>query len=141
MAEPTRRRRGHAASSARIFTAGLSSAAAFGMVAGMAVTAARHEKEPSEPAALSVDTSLVPSAVPPASTPPAAVPSEVVVVIRRHWIAPASEPGTVSAPTTPAPAPLLVTTPARPAPVAAPAPTPRAAPRPAARPVTRTRGS
>jgi hypothetical protein len=112
------RRRRHAAASARILSAGLSAGTAFGIVGAMAVTAGAHE--PSVPAALRADTDPVPAA-----------PADVVVVIRRHWGAagPAD------------PAPLLVTTPARPASVAGaePAPAP-AAPR-QLRPVTRTRGS
>lgn len=136
MAEPTRRRRGHAAATARILTTGLSSAAAFGMVAGMAVTTGGHEQLASEPAALPADARPVPVA-----TPPTGVAPEVLVVIRRHWIPAPSVPGTPGASTTPTPAPLLVTTPARPAPIAAPVPAQIAAPRPAPRPVTRTRGS
>ena len=93
MAERPRRRRGHAAATARILTAGLSSAAAFGMVAGMAVAGATDNQ---------------PEAPPP--TPPAAVapgvPAEGVVVVRRYL-----RPGSV---------PLLAQAPARPAPAAAP---------------------
>ena len=53
MAQAPRRRRGHAAASARILTAGLSSTAAFGLVAVMALTAVGDE-EAARPAAASV---------------------------------------------------------------------------------------
>jgi len=128
MAEPIRRKRRHAAGSARILTAGLSSAAAFGMVAGMAVTAAAGQKG-GAPAPLPTDANPVTAASP--LTAPAGV-----IVIRRHWIPVPSDRGP-GAPTTPAPTPLLATAPARPAPVTGPTPVRAVAPRP----VTRTRSS
>jgi hypothetical protein len=85
MGGPARRRRRHAAASSRILAAGLSSAAALGMVAGMGADA-RSGRAGSEPER--------------------------------------------AAPLLPAPAPLLRTAPARPAPPAR-----------SARPVTRTRSS
>ena len=98
-----RRRRRHVAASARILTAGLSSAAALGMIADMAVSGAtgnQPEATLSQPAA---------------DAPPA--PSEGAVVIRRHWIA-----GTAPLPApTRAPAPARSVQAARPA---APAPRP-----------------
>ena len=94
MAERPRRRRGHAAASTRILTAGLSSAAAFGMVAGMAVTGATDNQPEATPA------------TPPAAAVTPRVPAESVVVVRRYL-----RPGSV---------PLLAQAPARPAPPAAP---------------------
>lgn len=122
MAEPSRRRRGHAAASARILTAGLSSAAAFGMVAGMAlVAAADGDGTPTSPAVpTGVDGDPSTAAVAPAS-------QEVVVVVRRHW------PSAPVAVTAAKPAPLRAT--------ASPTAAQAAAPRPAARPITRTRSS
>ena len=108
-----RRRRGHAATSARILTAGLSSATAFGMVAGMAVTARAGQD-----VAASRATTAGPGMQDPAA---AAVPPTQVVIVRRHW---ATTPGAGAA--------------AAPAAVAA-APAPIRTSRP--RPVARTRGS
>lgn len=121
MAGPARHRRPHTAASARILTAGLSSAAAFGMVAGMALTAAADEETA---AVMAVpprsDTPPVSTALPPA-------PQDVIVVVRRHW--------------TSMPTPLPRTSPA---PIRAATPPPAAqvpAPKPTMRPLTRTRGS
>lgn len=109
MAEPTPRRRGHKAASARILTAGLSSAAAFGMVAGMAVSASAGG-DAGDAATAVLDTEPLPP------TTAATAPAEVVVVIRRHWVPGAAVPAgsAVSGP-----APVLVTTPAQPTTAAA----------------------
>lgn len=124
MAAPSRRRRGHAAASARILTAGLSSAAAFGMVAGMALATAADDdgtvSSPAVPAGFDQE---------PVTTAVAAAPHEVIVVVRRHW---PSAPIAVTA-ASPAPAPLRAT-------ATAPA-VQAAAPGPVARPITRTRSS
>lgn len=124
------RRRVHAAASSRIFTAGVSSAAAFGMVVGMALGAGGPDGEPGQVALDEM-----------ASAPPAAAPApgpREVVVIRRHWIQVPSGPATPAA----LPArPTAATVPGRAAPVSAPAnpvPTPQPASR---RPITRSRGS
>ena len=121
----------HAAASSRIFAAGVSSAAAFGMVAGMALAAgAGPDGEPGEVALDKV------AWAPPAATP-APGPREVVV-IRRHWIQVPSGPAIPAA----LPArPTAATDPGWAAPVSAPAnpvPTPQPTPR---RPITRSRGS
>lgn len=131
------RRRGHTAATARVLTAGLSSAAAFGMVAGMAVSQPAGAPSPKVP----VDGAGSEVAAPLAGTP-TTVPPDVVVVIRRHWVA---------APVTGAAVPVSIptagvspTVAARPAPaVAMPAPAAIAARPavPAIRPVTRSRGS
>ena len=137
MTGPTQRRRGHAAASARILTAGLSSAAAFGIVAGLAVTDAAG---PRSGAADSTALRSEPS-VPPAA--PMTAPPQAIVVIRRHWVpVPSGNSSPVSAaPVAPALTPLLVTSPARPAQVTPPTPARVAVPQPVPRPVTRTRGS
>ena len=129
MAEPAaRRKKRHAAASARILTAGLSSAAALGMVAGMAATRTDPEAAMAEPAA--------PGTPGQVAAPP---PEQTVLVIRRHWLTAPS----AALPVTGAAAPqraaggttAAAATPTRPAaPVIA-------SPRPAPRPVTRTRGS
>lgn len=140
MAERTRPRRGHAAASARIVSAGFSSAAALGMVAGIAVSATAGEKAtlPEAPVVRRDAAAASPAAS--ATTPP-----ELVVVIRRHWVQVPSLPPTPAA-RTPTPTPPLVTPPGRTIPTTAqapatPTPAPQPAPRPAPRPVTRTRGS
>jgi hypothetical protein len=115
MAGHRRRRRGHAARSARILTAGLSSATAFGMVAGMAVTARAGQD-----VAASRATAAGPGMQDPAA---ASVPPTQVVIVRRHW---ATTPG--SGATT---APVAVAVAAAPAPIRTSRP----------RPVARTRGS
>jgi hypothetical protein len=112
-ADPVRRRRRHSAASARILTAGLSSAAAFGMVAGMSAPAT------------GAGTAGAGAAMPERETVP---PESSVLVIRRHWL-----PATAT-PAGPLPA-AAAATPARPRPSLV------AAPRPAPQPVTRTRGS
>lgn len=127
------RRRAHAAASSRIFTAGVSSAAAFGMVAGMALaTGAGSDGGPGEVA-------LVPADAAPAApaTTPVPGPREMVV-IRRHWIQVPSGPATPAA-SPPSPAVTSATaTPATASAPASPARTPQPAPR---RPVTHSRGS
>jgi hypothetical protein len=122
------RRRVHAAASSRIFTAGVSSAAAFGMVAGMGLAAgAGPSGEPGEVALVPAD----------GATTPAPGPREVVV-IRRHWIQLPSGPAT---PGTPPARPTAATVPGGPAPASASA-TPVRAPQPAPRrPITHSRGS
>ncbi|HVW35104.1 MAG TPA: hypothetical protein VHL53_21405 [Acidimicrobiia bacterium] len=131
MAGLTRRRRSHAAASARILTAGLRSAAAFGIVAGLAVNADPGHQSPSATAQLPAG----------AASPPASPGGSEVVVVRRHWIpVPAgAAPAAGSTPSPPAAESLAI--PARPAPLAASQPAPAVAARPAPRPVTRTRGS
>jgi hypothetical protein len=111
MGQPTSRRRRHAAASARILSAGFSSAAAFGMVAGMAVSAGADKQ---------------PGAV--LATPTAAGKAPTSAATPAAW---ATGP---AAGTTPGP--LLTAPPSRPA----PAP-PATRPRVARRPVTRTRAS
>jgi hypothetical protein len=125
------RRRVHAAASSRIFTAGVSSAAAFGMVAGMALAAgAGPDGEPSQ---VALDQAAW---APPATTP--APRSREVVVIRRHWIQVPSGPATPAVLPT---RPTSVIGPGGSAPAAASA-TPVRAPQPAPqRPITRSRGS
>jgi hypothetical protein len=138
MADPARRRKRHAAPSGRILTAGLSSAAAFGMVAGMAITnAASPPVAASDPAAHRTEPDRVP---PPTATTGA---PQAIVVIRRHWV-PAPSGNTsaqTSTPTAAMPTPLLVTSPARPAQGTPPTTVEPASPQPVPRPVTRTRGS
>lgn len=135
MAERTRRRRGHPAASARVLTAGFSSAAALGMVAGMAVPAtAGPRATPLEAAAAPTDG----AAPPPGAT--ATAPSEMVMVIRRHWLQVPSGPATPAARTA-KPTSLPAATPGRTGPPTAAPAAPTPAPRPAPRPVTRTRGS
>lgn len=112
MAAGAAHRRRHAATSARILTAGLSSAAAFGMVAGMSAPATGAG---------------APGAGTAAPERAAVSPGTSVLVIRRHWLPTTATPA--------GPPPAAAATPAR------PRPSQVAAPRPAPRPVTRTRGS
>lgn len=121
-----RRRRPHPAASSRIFAAGLSSAAAFGMVAGMGLAAGTG------PDAAPGDVAMVPAgrASGAVATTPVPAPREVVV-IRRHWIPMPSGAATPAGPAVSA----------APVPASAPAGTARA-PQPAPRrPITRSRGS
>lgn len=116
-ADSVRRRRRHAAATARILTAGLSSAAAFAMVAGMS---SRATDTPVSGAG---------AAMPESETAP---PESSVLVIRRHWL-PATATPAGPLPSAAGASPAR----SRPSQVAAPRP----APRPAPQPVTRTRGS
>jgi hypothetical protein len=113
-----RRKRNHPAASARILTAGLSSATALGLVAGMAV--AGDAWQPGQQA--------VSATAGPVDRPSPAVSESAAgtapVVVRRYWIAP---PSPVATPAT-VPSVGAGAYPARPA---APAP----------RPVTRSHGS
>lgn len=135
----TPRRRGHAAATARVLTAGLSSAAAFGMVAGMAVS----QPTTAAPPEVTADVTGSEIAAPPVLTPTTVSP-EVVVVIRRHWVQSPTGGGTVS----PGPArpanPSPTTASGRPVPAAAvqiPAVATARPAVPASRPVTRSHGS
>jgi hypothetical protein len=143
-----RRRHGrrHAAATARIVTAGLSSAAAFGLMTGMAVTGRAGETGDTSATAETVGllpgtAPLLPGDRPDGTASPA--PSSVILVIRRHWTA--VSPTAAGAPAgmnaAPGAAPRQVTSPGTPAPAAVTAPVRLAPSRPVRRPVTRTRSS